>query len=511
MPTITYKPDGTVLKSFMKSDRFVRGIRGPIGSGTSTACCIEIFRRACAQEPDDKGIRRSRAAIVRNTFPELKLTTAKTWLEWFPENDFGHFSWSPPFIHMIKVNDIELEVIFLALDKPEDIKKLLSLELTFCWINEAREVPKQIVDAATSRLRRFPAMKDGGATWSGLIMDTNAPSEEHWWPIMAGEVPVPEWMSEADRLTLVTPADWEFFTQPPGMLEKTNAQGEVTGYHVNQRAENVRNLDGDYYPGLIQGKGQDWIDVYVMNKLGTHSAGKPVYSTFRQEAHIAKEPLECVPSQDVWVGVDFGLTPAAIFAQSLHGRWRILKEVVRSDMGAKRFAGEIKKAMGEFPLTEGAKFLIYGDPAGDHRAQTDENTPFRIFRAEGLIARKAPTNDPDIRIEAVETVLNRMIDGQPGILIDPRCVVLKQGFNGGYNFPSVAGTIDQYQERPAKNKASHPHDALQYLMLGAGEGRALTIGDKPAKPHVVERSQNIFDRRIQKGRLTSRTQRFAVH
>ena len=50
---------------------------------------------------------------------------------------------------------VELEVIFLALDKQEDVKKLLSLELTGVWINEAREIPKSIVDACTMRVAAF--------------------------------------------------------------------------------------------------------------------------------------------------------------------------------------------------------------------------------------------------------------------------------------------------------------------------------------------------------------------
>ena len=509
MVAINYKPDGEVLKAYMKSDKFVRGIRGPIGSGTSTASCIELFRRACAQQPDENGIRRTRHAIIRNTFPELKLTTAKTWLEWFPESDFGHFSWSPPFIHMVKVNDIEMEVIFLALDKQEDIKKLLSLELTMAWINEAREVPKAIIDAATSRLRRFPAIKDGGATFSGLIMDTTAPSEEHWWPIMAGEAPIPDWLSETDKLTLVTPPDWEFFRQPAAMVEERDAQGEVIAYEINDRAENLKNLDTAYYPGLIQGKDKDWIDVYVRNELGDHSTGKPVYSSFRREVHVAAEPLTASADTDIWIGIDFGLTPAATFAQRIHGRWRILKEVVRTNMGAKRFAGELKQAMGEFSLHEHVKFLIYGDPAGDHRAQTDENTPFRILKAEGVLARPAHSNNPDLRIEAVEDVLNRMIDGQPGMLIDPSCKVLIQGFSSGYHYALFAGTMDQYQERPAKNKSSHIHDALQYMMLGAGEGKTLVRGPKPAEPIVLHEKKNIFDRR-NGGRIRrSQNQRFA--
>ena len=78
MTDFKYKPDGAVVKAFMKDNTFFRGIRGPVGSGKSVSCCVEIFRRALAQEPNKNGLRRSRWAIIRNTNPQLKTTTIKT-------------------------------------------------------------------------------------------------------------------------------------------------------------------------------------------------------------------------------------------------------------------------------------------------------------------------------------------------------------------------------------------------------------------------------------------------
>ena len=88
----SYKPYGEVLKGFMKSDDFFRGIRGPVGSGKSVACCVEIFRRALQQQKNKDGIRRSRWAVIRNTNPQLKTTTIKTWLDWYDENVWGRLS-----------------------------------------------------------------------------------------------------------------------------------------------------------------------------------------------------------------------------------------------------------------------------------------------------------------------------------------------------------------------------------------------------------------------------------
>ena len=49
MAQLNYKPDGSTLKDFLKNDNFFRGVRGPVGSGKSVACCIEIFKRALQQ------------------------------------------------------------------------------------------------------------------------------------------------------------------------------------------------------------------------------------------------------------------------------------------------------------------------------------------------------------------------------------------------------------------------------------------------------------------------------
>ena len=157
---VRYKAEPTALK-FHHCPAFVRGLMGPIGSGKSVACTEEIKRISCqVQQPDANGVRRTRWAIIRNTYPELKSTTIRTFQDWFPE-PICTFKMDVPITARMKTalpdgTTADMEVLFLALDKPADVKKLLSLELTGVWVNEAREVPKSIVDAATGRCRAFP-------------------------------------------------------------------------------------------------------------------------------------------------------------------------------------------------------------------------------------------------------------------------------------------------------------------------------------------------------------------
>jgi hypothetical protein len=488
-----YKPDGQVLKDFMKDDTFFRGIRGPVGSGKSVGCCIEVFRRALGQAKGPDGIRKSRWAIIRNTNPQLRTTTIKTWLDWFPEDDWGKFTWSVPYTHHIKKGDIDLEIIFLALDRPEDVKKLLSLELTGIWINEARELPKSIIDACTMRVGRFPSMRDGGATWTGVIADTNAPEEDHWWPIMAGEVPIPDHIPREQAKMLVTPDNWRFYTQPAGMEEVRNDEGELEDYVPNKSAENQANMMKSYYPNLIQGKTKSWIDVYVMNRLGHIQDGKPVYPMFAPDVHVAKEEIPIAAGVPVYVGVDFGLTPAAVFGQKVRGRWLLHSEIVAIDMGIVRFAEVMRNELATRFAAAG-EVIIYGDPAGDFRAQTDESTPFHILRGAGLRAFPTHSNSVDLRLEAVSSQLTKMVEGKPALLIDRRCPTLIKGFESGYAYKRMEVSGERYADKPDKNMFSHVHDAAQYLFLGAGEGRALMNSQKPAQPTVAQSDFNVFKR-----------------
>ena len=73
--------------------------------------------------------------------------------------------------------------------------------------------------------------------------------------------------------------------------------------------------------------------------------------------------------------------------------------------------------------------------------------------------------------------IERLVDRKPGLTIDPSCKTLVSGFEGGYHYKrlQVVGT-ERYDVSPNKNRFSHVHDAMQYMMLGGGEGKALTRG-----------------------------------
>lgn len=229
MTRIVYKASRT-LSRFMDSDAFVRCCIGPVGSGKSSAAVVEILARAIKQGKGPDGIRRTRWAIIRNTYGQLRDTTRKTFEQWIP-SQLGVWHEQSFSFHM-RFNDVDCEVLFRALDRPEDVKKLLSLELTGAYINEAREIPKHVLDVLQTRVGRYPSKAQGGATWFGIWMDTNPWHAGHW----------------GSKLFAQGLSDYRVFRQPGGR---------------SAEAENVENLPKDYYPRLCAGKDQEWIRVYI--------------------------------------------------------------------------------------------------------------------------------------------------------------------------------------------------------------------------------------------------------
>ncbi len=514
-----FAPPGPVGAAFMESDDFVRGIRGPFGSGKSVLCVHDILKRAQQQEPyvtrDPAGnitsrVRYTRWAVVRNTFPELKLTTVKTWLRWVPET-LGTFLWSAPFTHhlnypMADGTTVDAEIIFLALDSPDDVKKLLSLDLTGVWINEAREVAKEIVDACTGRVDRYPDPAMGGPTWTGVIMDTNAPGEEHWWPIIAGDVEAPEWMSEEEKLLLVRPADWSFFCQPAAMLE-TFEGDKLTGYRINPDRENPI-LGERYYVRMVSGKSRTWIKIYILNEYATLISGKAVYEReWNDELHIARERLAPIDGIPIIIGVDYGRTPAAAFKQKVGEQMRLIHELVLSGVSTRTFGNAIRREVARLGW-QNFRFDAWGDPSGDDLKETSDEVPSQILRNCGVPVKAAPTNDPLVRIETTAALMSKMTIDGPAFLVSPHCKNFITGARGGYHYKPIGGLrTGQYDSRPNKNRSSHIQDADQYANVGAGEWRPVMTTMERARVVTVKRGAGPLGRQEARWNRNSRFER----
>jgi len=412
-------------------------------SGKSSACVQEIIRRANEQRPSSDGIRRSRWAIVRNTYGMLRDTTIKTFHDWYPPKIFGEYRVTDHVYIITRFPNVHLEIMFRALDRPDQVSNLLSLELTGAWFNEAREIPRTIIEFMDGRINRFPSIRDGGPSWTGIIMDTNPPEEDSYLYKM-NEV--------------VRPDNWEVFKQPSGR---------------SIHAENTKHLAKGYYDQLAKGKDEMYIRVYIDGQYGYIITGKPVFQSFVDNVHVSPKVLEPIKGLELLIGMDFGLQPACVLGQvTSMGQLLILDELVSDGMGIRQFC--LNQLL---PLLRrkyfGMKIVGYGDPSGRSRMQTDESTCYEVLgsREIGLYGiEPAYTNAIVPRIGSVETFLNRMNRGEPSFVLSPNCHYLRKAMNGAYHYEKEPKSLgDEFKPEPVKNFASNIADSLEYLCLFISE------------------------------------------
>ena len=117
-----------------------------------------------------------------------------------------------------------------------------------------------------------------------------------------------------------------------------------------------------------------------------------------------------------------------------------------------------------------------------------------FFFSINLIKNTAPTNNIVPRLESVREPLKRLVDGKPAFNLDKSCNVLRKGFNGGYKYKTVTYSGEtKLALEPDKNQYSHPHDALQYMMMGGGEYKIVRgQNTKPMKTYFMKNNWKVF-------------------
>lgn len=424
---------------------------------------MHLFLNSMNQQPSADGIRRTRWAVIRSTYPALKQTTIKTTEAWFG----SLLTWRHDIPITAKLTmphpdgqtTVDMELVFIALDSEDQVNKLQSFELSGAWINEAAECPEQVFQMVKGRVPRYPHAKDPGCTRSQIILDYNSIPQDHWLYRVA----------EEDK-----PPKHNFYTQPSALLmvkkgASTLYDREGNYYIINPEAENLENLHKDYYVDMVFGADSAWISVFLLNNYGDVRSGKPVYSHYNDNLHYVKSGLNLLQGVPLVIGVDVGLTNAAVFTQlSPMGALNVLDELVVEDCSVENFIENYlwPKIRNEYPTSN---FYLVLDPAAWQRSQNDKRAAAEILRQAGFNLKPAHTNNPLSRREAVSHYLTRT----DAFKLGPKCIVLRKGFISEYKFENRGKSTQVFKETADKNFYSHPHDGLQYAALEHMGGRGV--------------------------------------
>lgn len=194
--------------------------------------------------------------------------------------------------------------------------------------------------------------------------------------------------------------------------------------------------------------------------------GTPVYRDFQKRMHVSTAPLKAEAGIPLLLGFDFGLTPACIVAQQQSDQLVVLREFQEFNMGTRRFATKvIPQILQAFRAHPDRKqdWLVFADPAGQNRAESNEETSYRVLTREfGLTVRPGAVAW-EARRQSVEAHLLKMTRQGPGLLIDPSCTHFIRGMEGGYRYPERAAEIEPGNPRPVKDEFSHIQDAFQMI------------------------------------------------
>ena len=453
----TYTPLPTMV-GFHSSDAEMRCLVGPVGSGKTTAAIMEIGLFLPRHIANTYGITTTRWIVVRKTYRELMDATFASFQEWFPFGEWHAAKMTMNYRYPPSVgcnHALDVEVMFRSCNRPEDMEKFKSVETTGYWIEESVEVHEEIKRMLRNRIGRFPSrspVRFGIETTNPCDVEHQIYWEHDWVPI--GKDPR---SCERDITGRMVP--WSV----PGPRPKRKPVPKFYGWWQEPH-ENDKNLKPGYYDDLLQdyGNNPEWIKMFIEGRPGIRVLGKVVYGNFNESRHVSREFLES-NGTPLYMGWDnSGNFPAAVLVQ-VKGPLsiQVLAEFYSEREGIIDFTRKTLQMVEE--QCPGAVIAAhYGDPAGGARfskgtggltsnaqLQYEECGIVIIPAEQGLYAR----------IQSVDQMLARA----DGIVVDPRCTRLINGFIGGYVYPEKIGVAGEFLQQPMKNTFSHIHDALQYL------------------------------------------------
>lgn len=499
-----YEPIPTI-RAFHESMGQIRCVVGPVGSAKTSGAAMEVCYYAPHFVYEEYGIKKTSWVVVRNTYRELMDTTVKTIKDpeegWFPD---GEYKGSDNEYIIRYENGIEVELLFRACDRPDQLKKFKSLAVYGYWIDESIEVADDIKRMLKNRIGRQPRF----AVWAEALRNKldylkDATDDEIGEEIKAN---FDKYITRMGIETTNPPdvehttySEFDWITPPPGPIPPGKPKPNHVGFWQPPR-ENALNLRPGYYDDLLNdySDNPDWGEMYVLGKPGVLVRGKLVYVNFRRDYHVAQEPL-------IWSGAPLfrgwdnsGNCPACVVAQvPTAGQVQILREFTTDKMGIVDFTKHVVSQCNlDFP---NAEYRDWGDPAGAQKfSKRDGGFTSNAELMHEACGVSVVSSDQNFtaRTQAVDQALARI----DGVLIDPGCTRLINGFLGGYCYPEIQSLPGTYAETPEKNRFSHPHDALQYLLLKLLKDNSADTDFTPNRSAV---------QRVNRGHFTPRRRRAA--
>ena len=217
----------------------------------------------------------------------------------------------------------------------------------------------------------------------------------------------------------------------------------------------------------------DWDSEMEINWLAAGS-GVKVFNGFRESFHVSKERLRVSPEfGGSWFrGWDFANQPCCVICRRApSGQMQVLDAIVTWDgvehVKTSNIAELAPKVVAYCNLRwPGVDWVDFIDPSGNTRAQTDSKTCREFMLLAGITNIQDGPVTFQARTQAIIELLSKNIGGEPALIIDRNCDMIKQGFKGAYRWKEEGRNTGRLGKNILQNAWAHPMSALQYAMGG---------------------------------------------
>lgn len=387
---------------FLADDSAITGFFGGLGNGKTFAGCLKaIYRISDPKQPPQLGL------IARQTYPELRDSTARTFFELLHKFNFmpgKHYTYYKQENRIKFANGHE--VLFRSLDDPA---KLLSINLGWFYIDQAEEASEEVYLTLLGRLRAVETPR----AWI-----TGNPLGHNW--------------------------VWHRFIHDP-----------IKGHtmHSAITAENQDNLPDGYIDSLKKNYNEIWINRYLYGSWDAFEG--QIYPDWDEKVHLCND-FNPPPEWIRVIAIDHGKTnPTAIYWGALDyddNLW-IYREHYEAGQDVDYHADIIKKYM-----NEGLSEVYIIDPSTGAGKKDDPETIGNRYRSLGIPV-SGGNNDVLGGIDKVTYFLKKN-----RLKVAKSCRALRREIiNYQWEQPTASRVDLNQPERPLK-KDDHAMDAIKYMI-----------------------------------------------
>lgn len=439
--------NGPQSKFLRATERFL-DLEGAIRSGKTTAGVWKLINYA-AEFP---GIQ---LMLSRWTDDSLKAQLKPKFYEECPKELLGRWH-ADEQCQDFKPVDGKISRLYIRALKSSDEKskygKFAGLTLAVILVDQAEEVPEDVMLALTGRLSQpgYPQQ---------LLLTPNPPGIDHWL-----SHPEKGWFPEG------RPMKPDYLYLCTSVYDNAHILGETF----------IRALEATYPQGHPMRRR------YIEGRRGLSLAGDPVYkNVFKREFHVTEaiEPLRTMPLLESW---DFGHAhPAVAWGQFRpDGSLQIYAELMGDNEYIDSFIPRVKFTRQQY-FKEFTEIWTCCDPSGaDAGTHGMRQNAVDILRDNEIFPRWVDgSNSPpqrDFAIQAAARLMLRLTKGGPAFLVHPRCQILTDGFEAGYVYAERARQHSLYPNIRVPLKDGyydHLQNTLEYMILNFA--LPLDITDNP--------------------------------